>query len=196
MSQERKIVLASKSPRRKHLLEQIGLTFEVRESEYKEDMNAAGNPYVLAKLLALKKAEDVARHYLDAIVIGADTFVIFEGKFIGKPKDLKDAKKTLGMFSGKEHEVITGFAIIDKKKNVIINDFGEARVRFRELDDYEIDAYVKTGEPISMAGSYGLLNKAAVLIEGIDGDFYSVIGLPLSRMYVELKKLGVKFFDS
>lgn len=194
MSQERKIILASKSPRRKQLLEQIGLVFEVRESEYEEDMDAAGNPYDLAKFLALKKAEDVARHYLDAIVIGSDTFVIFEGRFIGKPKDSEDAKKTLRMLSGKEHEIVTGFAIIDTKENVIINDFGEARVRFRELDDFEIDEYVKTGEPLSMAGSYGLLNKAAVLIENIDGDFYSVIGLPLNKLYAELKKLGVKFF--
>lgn len=177
-------------------MEQIGLTFEVRESEYEEDMNAAGNPYDLAKLLAFKKAEDVARHYPDAIVIGADTFVIFEGRFIGKPKDSEDAKKTLRMLSGKEHEIVTGFAIIDTKEKVIINDFGEARVQFRELDDSEIGAYVRTGEPLSMAGSYGLLNKAAVLIEGIGGDFYSVIGLPLSKMYAELKKLGVNFFDS
>jgi septum formation protein len=196
MSQKRKIVLASKSPRRKQLLEQIGLEFEISESGYQEDMKAFNNPYDLCKFLALKKAEDVASNYLDAIVIGADTFVVFEGRFIGKPKNINDAKKTLRMLSGKEHEVVTGFAIIDTKGKNIINDFGEARVRFRELSDEEIEEYVNTGEPISMAGSYGLMNKAAVLIENIDGDFYSIVGLPLGKIYVELKKIGVNFFNN
>ena len=194
MEQERKIVLASKSERRKALLEQIGLKIEVRESKYEEDMNVHGNPYELAKFLALKKAEDVAKHYNDAIIIGADTFVIFEGNFIGKPKDAEDARETLRKFSGIEHEIVSGFAIIDTKNGKIVNDFGEARVRFRDLTDEEINDYVATGEPLNMAGSYGLMNKAAGLISSIDGDFYSIIGLPLNKVFVELRKMGVKIF--
>ncbi len=189
--QQRKIVLASKSVWRNKLLEQIGLAVEVRESEYEEDMNATRDPHDLVKFLALKKAEDVARYYDDAIVIGGDTFTIFNNKFIGKPKDEDDAKRILRDFSGKEHEIVSGFAIIDTKNKITINDVGKALVRFRDLDNEEIDDYVATGEPMTMAGAYGLMNKAAVLIDSIDGDFYSVIGLPLNKIYIELKKLGV-----
>jgi len=189
--QQRKIILASKSVWRKKLLEQIGLSVEVRESEYEEDMNAMGDPHDLVKLLALKKAEDVARRYDDAIVIGGDTFTIFNDKFIGKPKDAEDAKKILKNFSGQEHEIVSGFAIIDTKNKIAVNDVGKALVRFRELSDEEIDDYVATGEPLTKAGAYGLMDKGAVLIESIEGDFYSVIGLPLNKIYIELKKLGV-----
>jgi septum formation protein len=191
---QRRIVLASKSPRRKQLLEQLGLSFEVRESEYEEDMAAMKNPYDLVKSLALGKANDVAKHYKDAIIIGADTFVIFQGRFIGKPKSLDEARKTLKKFSGKEHEIISGFAIVDTKNKKVINDFGEARVKFRKLTNQEIDDYVATGESLNMAGSYGLMNKAAGLIDSINGDFYSIIGLPLNKIFVELRKMGIKIF--
>ncbi|MDP1883821.1 MAG: Maf family protein [Candidatus Moranbacteria bacterium] len=187
----RKIILASKSPRRKFLLEQIGLGFDIRESEYEEDMTVMSDPHELVKFLALSKAQDVARHYEDAIIIGADTFVIFNDKFIGKPKDEQDARRILQSFSGKEHEVATGFAIIDTKNNITINDVGTALVRFRELSEEEIDNYIATGEPMTRAGAYGLMERAAVLIESINGDFYSVIGLPLNKVYVNLLKMGV-----
>ena len=188
---ERKIILASGSPRRKQLLEQIGLQFKIRESEYEEDMTALSDPYELCKFLALQKAKDVARHYEDAIIIGADTFIVFEGEIIGKPKDEKDAEKTLRRLSGKENEAVTGFAIIDTKNNTAINDFGKGIVKFKELTDVEISEYIATGEPLKMAGAYGFMNRAAVLIEEVKGDFYSVIGLPLNKIYIELKKMGI-----
>lgn len=187
----RKIILASRSPRRKVLLEQIGLQFDIHESEYEEDMNAMKDPHELVKFLALNKAKDVAKHYNDAIIIGADTFVIFNDKFIGKPKDAQHAKEILKNFSGKKHEVVTGFAIIDTKNNIVINDLGKASVKFLELSDEEIDSYIATGEPLTRAGAYGLMERAAVLIDSIEGDFYSVIGLPLNKVYVNLKELGV-----
>jgi septum formation protein len=187
----RKIVLASKSPRRKCLLEQIGLKFDIHESDYEEDMQALSDPHELVKFLALNKARDVAKHYDDAIIIGADTFVIFKDKFIGKPKNEQDAREVLRNFSGKEHEVVTGFAIIDTRNNVIINDVGMASVKFRDLSEAEIDNYIATGEPMTRAGSYGLMERAAILIESINGDFYSVIGLPLNKVYVNLLKMGV-----
>lgn len=188
---QRKIILASKSEWRKKLLEQIGLKFEVRESEYEEDMQTIKDPHALVKFLALKKAEDVAKHYDDAIIIGADTFVIFNDKFIGKPKDVQDAKNTLRNFSNKEHEIVSGFAIIDTKKNIIINDLGKALVKFKDLTEEEINDYVATGEPLTKAGSYALMGLGSVLIDSIQGDFYSVIGLPLNKIYLELKKLGI-----
>lgn len=188
---ERKIVLASGSERRKVLLRQIGLDFEVRESEYEEDMNAMNDPYELSKFLALGKARDVARHCNGEIVIGADTFAFFNDRFIGKPKDTDDAKRILKNFSGNTHNIVTGFAIINTETNDIINDYGEAKVTFRDLSDEEIDDYVATGEPMDKAGAYGLINRAAVLVDKVEGDFYSVIGLPLNKVYIALKRLGV-----
>ncbi|HOZ36719.1 MAG TPA: Maf family protein [bacterium] len=191
----RQIILASKSPRRQKLLEQIGLKFEIHESEYEEDMTAKKDPYELAKFLALSKAQDVARFYPDAIVIGADTFTACQGKFVGKPKDAKEAKEILKNFSGRSHEVVTGFAVIDTKTGEVINGYGQAESFFRELTDEEIDAYVATGEPLGMAGAYGFMDKGAVLMAGVQGDFYSIIGLPIAQVYLALKKMGVKFWE-
>lgn len=193
---QRKIILASKSPRRKRLLEQIGLTFKIRESEYQENMTAKSDPYELAKFLALEKARDVAQYYDDAIVIGADTFTVYKGKFVGKPKDAADAKRILKNFSGKSHEVVTGFAVIDTKSGEIINDYGKAESFFRELTDEEIDAYIATDEPFGMAGAYGFMDKGAVLMDSVHGDFYSIIGLPIGKVYLALKKLGVDIFTN
>ncbi|MEI7426157.1 MAG: Maf family protein [Candidatus Moraniibacteriota bacterium] len=188
---QRKIILASKSERRKMLLAQIGLEFEIRESAYEEDMSALNDPHELAKFLALGKAQDVANHYDDAIIIGADTFVFYKGKFIGKPKNKEDAKKILTNFSGNTHDIVTGLAIIDTKTKTVVTDYGEARVTFRKLTTEEIDDYIATGEPMDKAGAYGLMHRAAVLIEKVEGDFYSVIGLPLNKLHVALKKMGV-----
>lgn len=191
---ERKIILASNSEWRKKLLHQIGLNFEIIPSEYEEDMTAIEDPYDLVKFLALKKGEDVAKKYDNAIIISGDTFVVFNGKFIGKPKDVDDAKNTLRNFSGKTHEIISGFAIIDTKTGKTINDLGKAFVKFKELTDEEINNYVSTGEPLTKAGSYALMGKASVLIEKTEGDFYSIIGLPLNKVYESLKELGVNVF--
>ncbi|MFZ2188173.1 MAG: Maf family protein [Candidatus Moraniibacteriota bacterium] len=188
---QRRIVLASKSERRKMLLGQIKLDFEIRESEYEEDMYAMSDPYELAKFLALGKAQDVAKHYEDAIIIGADTFVFSGGKFIGKPKDVMDARRILTEFSGKTHEIVTGLAIIDTKSKTIITDYDEAKVTFRKLSPEEIEDYIATGEPMDKAGAYGLMHRGAVLIEKVEGDFYSVVGLPLNKLHLGLKKIGV-----
>ena len=191
---KRKIILASRSPRRKNILKQIGLEFEVRESKYEEDLNAIADPVELVKFLALKKAEDVAKQYDDAIIIGADSMVILNGKPLGKPKDKAEAKKILRELSGRENRGITGYAIIDTKNKIAVNDYSEATVKFRELSDEEIDEYVATGEPLDMAGAYGLMDRGAVLMESVSGDFYSIVGLPIGKVYVELRKMGVKIF--
>jgi septum formation protein len=190
----RKIILASRSPRRKQLLEQIGLKFEIRESEYEEDMKAHGNPFDLAKFLALKKGEDVARHYDDAIIIAADTFIIFEDKFIGKPKSDKEAKNLFKKFSGKEHAVVTGFAVIDTKNNKIINDYGICKIKFMEIDEKEIDAYISTGKPLDKAGGYAIQEQGGVFIEKVSGDYFSIVGLPINKVYCALKEVGVEIF--
>jgi len=189
MQTKRKIVLASKSPRRKRLLKLLGLKFSVRESDYEEDMSVSRDPYKLAQFLALEKARSVARYYDNAIIIAADSFIIFNGEFIGKPKNAKAAKQMLKDFSGKEHKGITGFALVDTKNNKTITDYGETKVKFRKLDDKEIDDYVATGEPLDMAGAYGLNDGGAFLIESVSGDYYSIIGLPLAKVYLALKQM-------
>lgn len=186
----RKIILASKSPRRKELLEQIGLQFEIRESEYQEDMQAKSDPYELVKFLALQKTKDVAKHYDDAIIIGADTFIVLDNNFIGKPKNNTEAREILKNFSGKEHSVVTGFAVIDTKNNMFVNDYGEAIVEFKKLSDKEIKNYIATGESLDKAGGYAIQGRAAVFIKSISGDFYSIIGLPLNKVYHALRETG------
>ncbi len=192
---KKKIVLASKSPRRKFLLGLIGLKFDVRESQYKEDMQARKDPRKLAEFLAFKKAEDVAKYYSNAIIVGADTFVVYKNKFIGKPKDKKDALRIIKLLSGKSHLAISGLALIDTKTGKKIITHEEAKVAFRKLSDNEIKKYLKNKECLDMAGAYGLMGKAAGLIKSIEGDFYSIIGLPLTKVHLGLKKMGVDSFD-
>lgn len=192
---KRKIVLASKSPRRKQLLAQLGLKFEIRESGYEEDMRAKKNPRELAKFLALKKAEDVARYYKDAIIISADTFIVFEDKFIGKPKNKKDAMQILKMFSGKWNTVVTGFALIDTKSKKIINGYATGGNKFIKLNDKIIKQYIATGEPMDKAGAYNANEKGGSLIEAYTGDYFAMVGLPLNKIYLALKKLGVDCLD-
>ncbi|MDX9913562.1 MAG: Maf family protein [Candidatus Moranbacteria bacterium] len=192
---QRKVVLASKSYWRKTLLEQIGLNdFEIMESDYEEDMSALDNPRELAKFLALKKSEAVANKFDDAIILSGDTFIVFEGKFIGKPKDSEDAKETLRLFSGKEVTAISGYAVIDTKTKKVINDFSEGTAKFRELSDEEINDYVATGEPLSLAGSFGIMKRGVALFESTSGDFYSIVGFPISKVYLALKEMGVNVF--
>ncbi len=189
--QKRKIVLASKSPRRKYLLELIGLDFEIRESEYEEDMKAKKNPFELAKFLALKKAEDVAKYYNDAIIIGADGIIVFENEILGKPKDKDEAKFFLKKFSGKENIAYTGFAIIDTKTGKTINDYGKTILKFRNLSDEEIKNYVKYEEVENLAGGYKVHGLGGILFEKIEGDFFNAMGLPLVKVYLALKEMGV-----
>ena len=172
------------------MLEQLGLEFEVAVSDYDEDMASLSDPYELAQFLAFKKAETVAKNYEDALVIGADTFTILENKFIGKPKDKEEARRILKNFSGKEHKVITGLAIIDTKNGQTVKLTGEAIVKFRNLDDREIDDYIATGEPLIGAGGYNMGDRGATLIESVSGDYYVVVGFPLSKLYSELRKMG------
>jgi septum formation protein len=187
----RKIILASQSPRRKKLLEQIGLDFEIKASKYEEDMNAKKDPQELVQFLALNKAQNLTKNYQDAIIIGADTVVVYQNNIIGKPKNIEEARKTLNDFSDQEHEVITGFAIIDTKLDKFISGFDSAQVKFRKLDQKEIEDYIQTGEPLDKAGSYGIQSKGATLIESIKGDYFSVVGLPLTKIYLSLKELNV-----
>ena len=187
----KQIILASKSPRRKALLEQIGLKFTVDVSDIDESKYLHSNPESLAKSLSIAKAEKIAEKYKDAIIIAADTVVILNKEIIGKPKDKKDAVKMLRKLSGKTHVIITGFTILDTKTKKEITEFVQSKVRFKKMTGKEIDQYVKTGEPLEKAGCYGIQDKGAIFIEEVKGDFFNVVGLPIFALSQNLKKFGV-----
>jgi septum formation protein len=175
------------------MLDQLGLESYVEESNYEEDMVASSDPYELVKFLALGKGQAVAKNHQheDVVIIAADTFTILDNKFIGKPKDREEAGIMLKNFSGRDHKVITGLVIIDAKNNKTVQITGEAIVKFRDLDDLEIEQYIDTGEPMLGAGGYNMMDRGATLIDSISGDYYVIIGFPLAKLYSELRKMGV-----
>jgi septum formation protein len=185
------IILASASPRRKELLKKTGLKFKVEPSNYEENINAELEPHELAKSLSLEKAKLVAKNHRNALVIAADTFIVFEGKILGKPPTETEAKKMLETISGRQHSVITGFTIIDTETNKALSKSVETKVYIRKLTSSEIDAYVKSKEPLDKAGAYAIQGLGAVIVERIEGDYFNVIGLPLSALTEALKKFGI-----
>ena len=185
------IILASASPRRKELLEQIGLSFMVEPSNYQESMSLELEPHELAKSLSLEKARLVARNHRNALVIAADTFIVFEGKILGKPRTETQAKAMLETINGKPHSAITGFTIIDTDSNKTVSRAVETRVHLRKLSSNEIDAYVTSKEPLDKAGAYAIQGLGSAIVERIEGDYSNVIGLPLSALTESLKEFGV-----
>ena len=174
----KKIVLASASPRRKELLTTAGVEFEVLVSEADETVPEGTAPRDAAMMTAEKKALAVAEKCENRIVIGADTIVVAGGRILGKPKDEADAAAMLRFLSGKEHEVVTGVCITDGSKT---EKFAAvSKVRFYELTDAEIAAYVATKEPMDKAGSYGIQGRGCVLVESIEGDYFNIVGLPVA----------------
>ncbi len=185
------IILASASPRRKELLEKIGLRFEVEPSNYEEDMPSALEPHEFAQKISLEKAKVVASKHKNAIVIAADTFIIFGGQILGKPHTEKEARKMLETISGKSHSVITGFSIIDTGTSKTLSKSVETKIYIRKLTLAEIDAYVKSKEPLDKAGAYAIQGLGSVFVEKIEGDYFNVIGLPLSALTEALKEFGI-----
>lgn len=162
MRETKKIVLASASPRRKELLELIGLQFKVDPGDYKEDMNLKLSPHELARALSLEKAKSVAGKYNNAIIIAADTFVIIREQILGKPHTEEEAKRMLMLLDGATHLVITGFTILDTDTGKKISRSVETKVTFKNLTEKEIDAYVKTKEPLNKAGAYAIQGLGSI----------------------------------
>lgn len=187
----RKIILASTSPRRKELLAETGLVFDVVAGSYEEDMTLALPPKELAVVLSRGKAESIVSDHPDAIIIGADTFVAYQDKVIGKPHTKEKAKETLQMLRGHYHSVITGFTIIDTKNNKVLSETVETKVYFKNYTDKEIDDYIATGEPLDKAGAYGIQGLGATLVEKIEGDGNNVMGLPVENVINALKGFGI-----
>jgi septum formation protein len=185
------IILASASPRREELLKRIGLKFKVDPSNYEENISSELEPHELAKSLSREKAKLVAKKHMNALVIAADTFIVFEGKILGKPRTETEAKEMLGTISGRQHSVITGFTIIDTENNKALSKAVETKVYIRKLGSNEIDAYVGSKEPLDKAGAYAIQGLGSVIVEKIEGDCFNVIGLPLSALTESLKEFGV-----
>jgi len=186
---KKKLVLASGSPRRQHLLRQIGWPFEVRESGIDEGSESAGDPIRHVSGLSERKAQAVGESFKNAIIIGADTIVRIDGGILGKPADRADATRMLRMLGGRTHEVYTGVTLIDRPSGRRATAVEVTRVTFRPLEEDEIRDYVSSGSPMDKAGAYGIQDDmGAVFVERIDGCFYNVVGLPLSRLYVTLRE--------
>lgn len=173
------------------LLEQLGLQFEVIPSSVNENINES-DPVKLVESLAFQKANDVSKNKPESLIIGSDTVVVYKDKILGKPENKHEASKMLNRLSGKQHFVYTGVALIetDRQSSVVSSlSFSEATiVRFSKLDQSEINAYIDTGSPMDKAGSYGIQDDwGAVFVKEIKGDFYNVVGLPINRLYFELK---------
>ena len=185
----KKIILASGSPRRKDLLTDAGIKFDIDISEYEEDMTLDLSPYELAKYLSLGKAKTVAERHKNAIIVAADTFVVLGEEVLGKPHTEEKAKEMLNKLSGQAHSIMTGFAIIDTGTGKIISEAQESKLYFREIVPEEIDEYIASGEPMDKAGAYAALGGAGKCIEKIEGDFTNILGIPMKLFLEKLEQI-------
>jgi septum formation protein len=183
------LILASSSPRRKELLENLQLKFEVSSSDVDETFEPGMLPEKVVMELASRKAESVARKNPASFVIGSDTIVFADGLILGKPDGHGEAFDMLSRLSGRVHSVYTGVSIFTPQKSKI-EFYEKTDVEFWELTDDEKSAYIESGEPFDKAGSYGIQGLGATLVKRISGDYFAVVGLPLSRTARELKKAG------
>jgi septum formation protein len=184
-------VLASASPRRRELLNLIGIAHEVRPANIDETMRPREAPRRYAERLAREKASSVASRDPDLITIGADTVVVISRKVLGKPANANDAARMLRMLSGREHTVITAVAVSRGRK--LRSAIEEVRVKFRRLRGDDIDAYIAMGEPMDKAGAYGIQGYGATIVERIEGDYFAVMGLPLVRLVGLMRDVGVRY---
>lgn len=181
----RKIILASGSPRRRELLKDIGINFEIYKPDVDEKKLNHEKPEDLCLRLSRMKAKAGAKKFPDSIIIAADTIVVIDNKILGKPHDCEDAFNMLKTLQGREHEVITGVSVALNEK--IISHAEHTLVKFIALNDDEIREYISTGESDDKAGAYAIQGKGATLIEGINGDYFNVVGLPLCALSKMLK---------
>ena len=183
------IILASSSPRRRELLSLIGLQFEVLPADVDETLLPDEIPWAYAERLARAKAQKSAM--TDAVSIGSDTIVVVDGDVLGKPKDEEEAFAMLRRLSGRSHKVMTAVAVAFDGQ--VTSDVVEVGVTFRTLRDDEIEDYIRTGEPMDKAGAYGIQGFGATIVDGVDGDYFAVMGLPVNRMIRLLETVGLVY---
>lgn len=181
------LILASGSPRRMELIRLLGISFEVCSSHADEYITRRLPPDKTAILLSRRKARDVAKTHPHDLVLGVDTLVFAQNEILGKPKDKQDAVRMLHLLSGKSHRVYTGFTLL--KDNQSYSESVCTEVIFASLSEKEIEKYIATGEPLDKAGAYGIQGQGACFVENIRGDYYSVMGLPVQRIYTVLKNV-------
>ena len=188
-------VLASGSPRRQALMRVFGVPFEVHPAQIEEHLpEFSARPAVLGKRLARAKAEAVAPHYPDALIIAADTLVVIDGRILGKPADEREAFEMLRLLSGRTHTVITALCLLLRREGRTVRtmlDAPRTRVTFRPLSDAWIRWYIATGEPFDKAGAYGIQEYGALLIDKVQGCYFNVVGLPLATLARRLEELGL-----
>lgn len=186
------VILGSASPRRKELFSRIVPQFEVFPARCDESVPEGISPEEAVRMLACRKAAAVARQFPQAAVVGADTIVALEGKILGKPEDEADAAAMLRMLSGKSHQVLTGVSVVNEGRQESFA--ARTRVEFYPLSDEEILRYIRTAEPMDKAGAYGIQGYGALLVKGMEGDFYNVVGLPVAQTARLLRQMGVTDF--
>ncbi|WP_295633695.1 nucleoside triphosphate pyrophosphatase [uncultured Intestinimonas sp.] len=185
------LILASGSPRRRQLLEQIGLTFVVRSSDVDESVSPGLTPAQVVESLSARKGEAVAAEAAPGdLVLSADTVVALDGAILGKPRDRAEAEAMLTALSGRTHQVYTGVTLLQDGRRLTEHEV--TAVTFRPLSPGEIAAYVSTGEPMDKAGAYGIQGLGALLVERLEGDYFNVMGLPLCRLGEMLAQFGVR----
>ena len=185
------IILASRSPRRRALLEQMGVSpFRVIAPDIDESAVSGASPGALVQALSLKKAQAVrAGEGAGSLIIAADTVVCLDGTVLGKPAGEEEAFRMLQALSGRRHQVYTGLTVLRGEQ--VVSQWVETAVRFRTLGQEEIRAYIATGEPMDKAGAYGIQGLGGLFVEGIEGDYYNVVGLPVCRLGQILRRFGV-----
>ncbi|MDM8549611.1 Maf family protein [Desulfobacterales bacterium HSG2] len=191
------LILASKSPRRRYLLEQAGLSFSVIPSSFDEDTIPLQSPELYVKVLAEAKAGEVAEKYPHNWVIGADTIVLIDDTILGKPASKEEARSMLKRLSGQTHHVLTGYSIICKAKNRNFSETVKTRVLFKSLTDQEIEWYIHTKEPFDKAGAYAIQGLGTFLVKSISGSYTNVVGLPVCEVIEFLiKDAGCLMLDA
>lgn len=186
-----RVILASGSPRRRELLTLVGIAHEVRLADVDETLRPGEAPAAYAERLAREKAGRVATDARDAVVIGADTIVVVDGEVLGKPRDAADAGRMLTALGGRSHTVQTAVAVAHAGR--VVSAIESVGVTFRTLTASEITAYVATGEPLDKAGAYGIQGFGATIVERVDGDYFSVMGLGLRRLVDLFGRLGLRY---
>jgi septum formation protein len=190
----KRLILASSSPRRNELLSLTLLPFETYPSTIEEKMDITLTPGQLVESLAEQKAADVLTYNPNDVILGADTIVAFKDMRLGKPQNEQEAAETLRMLSGQTHDVYTGVCVMDKEKKRIFSV--KTSVTFYPLEEETITWYISTGEPFDKAGSYGIQSSGSLLVEKIHGDYFSVVGLPVSKVARTLMDFGFSFTGS
>lgn len=191
MQMTKTLVLASSSPRRKELLNTLGIPFSIAVSDVDETTPVNFTPTEIVETLALRKAAKIAGEMKDGLILGSDTIVVLDDQVLGKPKDEVDAFQMLSMLQGREHTVYSGVAIIDAETKRQEVASSSTKVTIRTLTSHEINAYIKTREPMDKAGSYAIQGIGSTIVEGINGDYFTVVGLPLNLTAQLLKLYGI-----